>query len=439
MTCDANKKEENRKMPHGLNKLVLKSISSSNLGRFVFCILYLLVCLHFIGFLREYTVNGPFADDYQAILKSTNDWVKNNSIENLLEITLSQHNEHKIFFVRLAAITYYSLFNQLNFTDLQLIGNLFLIAIPATFLIGFKRSPLFILPIAILILNERFFASSLWTMASLSNFPVLFFASFTAHLVTRNSARHWVVAAALIPCLTLSQGNGLIMSILLTCFVILKRPPAIKLLFSASLLLSISLYNYNRVSINLPETLTLSLSHPLQAIEYFLAFLGSATSNYRFAFILALIVLASWGALLYKKPQIETTDILITFILFSAAAAAVNRSFFGVTQALDSRYAINSALLISALYIKALNQFSNSKAMLKIGITAAVLSLAYMNYAENTFKKYIEAHALISQRLRIESSGEVKGVYAPFYIEQSKEILTQSINLGIYLPRKSPN
>ena len=142
--------------------------------------------------INKYSVNFPLADDYDAILVFLNSWEENNSKISLL---FSQHNEHRLGFLRVIVWLYYKMFSSINFTNLILLGNSLQILLLVIFYksTNDKRKFILIFPIFFLILNSSHWETQSWAMGSLSVYSVLVFAFFSLYLINKAETSYFIL------------------------------------------------------------------------------------------------------------------------------------------------------------------------------------------------------------------------------------------------------
>lgn len=120
--------------------------------------------------------------------------------------------------------------------------------------------------------------------------------------------------------------------------------------------------------------LSVALQSPLNTVRYFVAFLGSVHCNGEpFVAVLAgLALLATFAFLLIRhRPENRPGQIVVGFILVSAAVTAMGRVGFGLEQALSIRYLSVSLYLTVGIVILALHSAPRILLALFTGALAA--------------------------------------------------------------------
>lgn len=140
----------------------------------MFFLIYIVSVIFYFIYLGKVLADFPRVDDFSTILKTVVLWVEDNSASNFFRLLHLQHNEHRIALVRLFSIVFYGIEGHINFRHLAFAGNVFWVLTPLIFLISSKKPRYIYLAVLPLFFNVKLYGSSLWTMASLSNFPLLF-------------------------------------------------------------------------------------------------------------------------------------------------------------------------------------------------------------------------------------------------------------------------
>ncbi len=396
-------------------------------------LLYAVFAICYYRYLWHHVENFPRSDDFRAVLDALILWRENKSVSNFFAILFSQYNEHKILIVRLVSILVYELEGSVNFQHLTLIGNLFFISIPLAFLVDRKLPAYFYLAIFPLFFSATTYGSSYWAMTSLSNLPVVWFACWAVQFAFHPSRRLNWAALVLAFLATFSQGNGIAVLLLLTAYAFFRWDSALKIGYLLTFVGATALFFFNWHRPPNPS-LAMALSQPLAALKFFLSLLGSAAFEPAFAIPLAAVLLIGWLTVRRMRPMLGANDIIVLFVLISAAMTTSNRLVFP-NSATASKYSIYSLLFIAVLICELGCTIQQKKKQCLVFLLLAGLSLTYCGYSWHRTAQERTQFLARMGHLRLKSDGTFVSMYdLGWYIESSTKTLKRSKQLGIYVP-----
>jgi len=332
------------------NELLLNSI---------LLILSILPIWLLFSLVKEYSLNLPFQDDWDAILKYLNSW--GNSAEKI-KLLFSQHNEHRILSSRLTYIIYYNIFNKIDLQNIIIIGNIQLILITAILSFFCFKSLGKYWSIAVIIINLCVFdpsnyENSNFAMGGMQNYGViLFFLSSLFFYYKSFENNYYLVFAVIFHFLcTFSSGNGIIGGFVLVLFALIGGKKKSKIISISSFILFTSLYFYSYQS-----TPKANVEIKFNNIITFFLKLSGGHFGYDDRIMFSLII---FGILLiaffYKKKILLDKKILpftatLAFIICSMATVALFRT--GGKEDIDhdsfgSRYLIYAHMLAALCFI----------------------------------------------------------------------------------------
>lgn len=343
----------------------------------------------------QHSINFPIFDDFYAILNFLNRYITHPAIGERIRLLFEQHSEHRLVFDRVIALLEYYLFTEINFKSFILIGHIGLvvglIVLYKAFRLRHHHHIIYLLPIAAVIFNFRYYETSFSPMAAMQNLWVLAFAltslyflySETQYSIYLSILFGWMAA------FTSAQG---MMTFAAGAFVLLINRDLFnrqKLIWLGCGLLVTGVYFYQYTKPeNHPPILQPMLDNPTGFLGYILAFLGGNFSeDSRNAIIVGIILLLFVFFITYKQYYRENPVIysFIVFVLIASVLAALTRFGFGLRQALESRYAINSALLTSACYIALVGLVKK-----RIGLVYIIVATGLATYFHfGTYGKYL--------------------------------------------------
>ena len=326
-------------------------------------ILYLLLVF-------KLAVNIPFGDDYDVILSYMNE-----SGKDRLELLFAQHNEHRPVFTKIVSEITYQLWGQVDFRILVFIGNASLVALLYGLYLLFNKTGvpiLYFLPVPYILFSIRLWGNATWAMASIGNYYVLLFSLLCFCFFTPKGILSLALSMTFAILASLTSGSGLLVFPVLILWAIkrvwksrarestqvsasgngTKDTTRLIATLAVSFLVGYLYFeSYNKPGHH-PSIVDAWLD-PIASIAYFFGFLGSCIPYTLPAVLLGMTSFSSFCYLTYHKHY-EKDPVLYSFaflLIVMAAAAAMSRSGFGLQQALSSRYAIVSVLLLISIYL----------------------------------------------------------------------------------------
>ncbi len=345
------------------------------LPRWVGGLLVALPVLANAGLIFRYGLNVPKWDDH-ALRNFLVNFNEADGWGERIGLIFAQHNEHRIAYDRLVALLVYQLTGEINFVWLMAIGFLSLLGILFVFgnvIRESRLSPLVFLPLPFLLLTFQHHENTLWGMAALQNFSVVFFTLSSIYCASKTTERlfGWALFFSLSALLT--SGNGLgAWPVVAVLFALQRRWTNVFFwLLAAAVAVGFYFLNYEKPPGN-PSTVAVS---GWQYVRGFLALLGGVAdwqpaSPGRFVgptlaggMLLLLAVVLNVRAL-RRTPwfggKAEPADYFLMgvtmFVLATALVVVVGRMGFGEAVLLTSRIKIYSAVFLLTLLVAALRE-----------------------------------------------------------------------------------
>ncbi len=226
----------------------------------------------------------------------------------------------------------------------------------------------------------------IWGPVSLQFNLVFCFALISFYFLRQHSFRHLMWALVFSGAATFTQGSGLITFAIGFVWLIGQKRFIEYGAWGIVTLVISGVYFFNYSTPGTESKIFSGLQEPGRMGVYFASFLGSALSfkNQIAAFILGLVVIAGFFYLTRRKYYELNGPIycLLVFLLFSALAASMSRSGFGIDQALSYRYKTQSVLGIVALLIAFIELHSSkleTQLLPAVGLT--LLSIIFFGFA----------------------------------------------------------
>jgi hypothetical protein len=431
-------------------------------------LLVALPAILFYTVLLRNVLDIPILDDYDALLDFLNQLVPLNGISAKASYFLAaQHNEYKLYFVNGIAWLQVALLGHIDFRVLSAIGDGFVLLLAILlwkmFLPHHKdlavRLTLFI-PVSWLLFQLQYFETLNWAMAALQNIPILVFSLGAIYLLVKETREAFFGAVIFFILAVAASGNGfLLIPVGLLILMVNRR----YLRFAAWLVVAggcvaVYVYHYNVLSSQTgPHRSVFSAFHPL-APAYVLAFIGSAASfPFKWGSLLLGAMLCLFFFYLARRGYIRRNPLVaycVLFLLLTAVGVAGIRSDFGISQALNSRYTIYSALLVIFAWFAIVEEvlqdrhapFLSNNAFLGAVAIAVLFSLSMDGLGSmqiaGRYRKLIEAMSAFEHPA---SEGSTVGP-APMlpgsngiaitieFNRRIRPILAESGRLGIYRP-----
>jgi len=323
----------------------------------------------FYGILFQKAINIPLDDDYEALLDFLNQMAELKSAPARASYFFAaQFNEYKLFFGHAVAWLQFVFSGHTDLRILCAIGNgsilLLAILLWMMFLPQHKnlaQRMAFFIPVSYLLFQLGYRATLNWAMPSLQNLPVLVFSLGTIYLLVRGS--RWAFWCALIGLVLAiaASGNGLLVipiGVLILALSGYYLRVVSWLMISAGCVAAYA-YHYNLMSSQsrLHHSVLETVLRPRPL--YVIAFIGNAAAfppllgRYHpleviFGLLLGFL-LCAYFVILWRRGYARrnpTVSYCILFLLLTAVGVAGIRSEFGISQSLESRYGIYSALFL---------------------------------------------------------------------------------------------
>lgn len=350
----------------------------------------------------QYSTNIPWYDDYQTSLKLVMNFDDASSWPERIRLLFKRHSTHIVLIPNLANIIDWKLFGVLNLRHLVLAASVFFcVAIVLLQLqIRAKHKSLHAMTVALLCINLLTYACTLWPITSMQNYSVMVLVAAALWLLSKPGNICLCIAAAMITLATFSSGHGML-GFIAGAVVLLAtgRPYKWVLGWSAFGILVVLFFfhifankGFKVVRAN-PELTTL--------VIYYLTFIGSIIQIIpyaaRLAPVVGVLLLAICLWLLHKKYYQKNPSLFgwIVFMLITSGAVTLSRCGHPFSPALDSRYAVNSCVLVALLYVALVELYDN---YLKRS-HAIIFCLMAIGFSAITSYSYLPVLAERQQRL----------------------------------------
>lgn len=398
--------------------------------------------------LSDYALNIPYIDDYDAILEFLNNFSQA-SFGQKMALIFSWHNEHKIVGARLIIALQYALTGSADFAMLKYIGSMQLVVsfwVLTTFLRPMFGKlwgiPAIILGFCIFDFSNYF--NAMCTMAAVCNLGqvMLFLLSLYFYNSDKKSALYW--AAAIQALCILSLGNGIICTIALVMFTLLKGDKKKIITSIAVSVIFVAIYflvdvkgftDMRPATANPGFNFSNSLMYFMNITGAHFAFTGEQAIANSYVYGILLLIVLGVAFPLEKKWRIKPDALPLVIVAISIfgtfATVAIFRAVEG-NHFYTSRYLIYPHMLTAiGIILLAYKYWNHANQAIKWGVlgVGAVLTLFTYNknkeYGISCFK--MEERRLIGRPYYYNLTGDEKKDF-----EYAQKISIRSCELGIY-------
>jgi hypothetical protein len=350
----------------------------------------------YYGVVAAVSVNLPFWDDFGVFLIFLIKIKIAPTFWKEIEAVVSVHNEHRLIFSRLVGLAQFWLCKELNFLALIAIGNLALLALAGILWRRFRLLGLpapYFLPIPYILFSFCSWENMAWATCALQHSFFALFASLALLKLAELDERPRLGYLIFFLLACASSGGGVCLIPVVWLYLLATRNWRNLVLFSAlALLVAVAYYDSSR-AIHQPHTRDL-LAHPQRLVLFTLAFLGNATSNPTSALALGTLVLGWWAHCLATKrfAQHKEAILFVSLTLSIAVTAAAFRSEGGLQRAMDSKYTINTSVMLAFVALSLLRALQGRARRAFVVILSVVAILGFFAQA------YVFSHTLFSNK-----------------------------------------
>ncbi len=349
----------------------------------VFCLILSPIII-FWHIFEKYAINIPHWDDF-AVRNSLVSFFNTDSFLEKIKILFAQHNEHRIFLTRLAALLIFEIKGTLDFKWLMFLGNFSLVGILFLFykiLKKYNQTFLSLIPISFLIFNTGLFENTFWGMASIQNFGEIFLAFLTFYwlVFSIENQKNKYFYFALFSCFlgVFTSYNGIVMPIIGLLILLFQQRKQAIFIWIGSVALFLISYFYGFVK-NPEKASQTNFSNPKLLLKGLFATIGNAIdSSLVFpdkqidlsmavgVFLVIFMAIFTYQTI-FKKYNLEkkTIDLFLlaclAFLTITCVGIVLARSSFGFGTLLTSKYKIYSILILCIFYLVALQSFSKNQ------------------------------------------------------------------------------
>lgn len=388
-------------------------------------LLILVPILVFYIFVFHNAFNIGWNDDWHGIEGFLASWMQQEMFSDKITLLFSQMCEHRILYVRLSTLLCFTLFGEVNYKILMLMGVSYLLILPFVFYRVLKEINVklaYIIPIIFIIFNIQPIENIFWAITSLQPNTVIIFGLWGFSLLLFYKQK-WAfyLANSLFFLAMFTNGNGMFSFLAAIPLVLYARTRSEKIQYFAILACCFILYffDFKKPGIR-PDVMINFTQFPHIILGDIFAFFGSPidstvqfySTNLKYTVAIAagvlmlgwilyqlLVFINFWFLTTRKGLVIEKTNALyqtilkypkfnlyllsaFIFVALSGAAFAASRASQGLEQAFASRYKTVALILFVIVYLSFYNvlERKNWEKYLKISIIVTILFSAFSYY-----------------------------------------------------------
>ena len=374
----------------------------------IYILLLLIPVITFGIYVCQNAINVPYTDD-EALLYTLNYVHENNG--GLFRSLIQQHNDHRIFFSRLAGVVIDFFSGTMNFRTMIIFGYLNLVLLGHSFFLiyrSFRKDFLFFLPVSILLFSPIVYCTQLWSITAFEQTLSIAFSLYSLYFLQPEKQKNWYVSIPFAMAATLANLDGMsVIPIALFWLIVQKRKKESLLFGVFSIFYSYIFFLGFRFSSasRFPE-----LSQFLRVVlKGFIALSGSIVKvlsdshGYQMAVALGTLMLLVYifftTRKFYKvagrqkiKYQINLTEICFFKVLACVLMIALGRSGDDAESILSIRFQIYSASIFVIFYLFVLNNLKqlNLEKLFFLSFVTATLTLNLLAYIK--YKNAVTVH-----------------------------------------------
>lgn len=367
--------------------------------------LMMLPFIIYITVFKEYVINMPFFDDFDAVLGWMDQFLSSKSPHEKFLLLFQQHNEHRIVFDYLIELLCFHAIHKINFIFLSFVGSLGLFGIVVVILYAGKKagfSYFELIPIPFLLLTLSQNQLIYFAMASLQQNWQLLFELASLIVLIRFQTRRGLASAGLLGlAASFTGGGGLLVYPAGFLYLALSKRWSSAMVWTIFAAVTAYIYFVALEYQSLPSDQiahAYAKSHPFTAIVFSIQFLGNFAHNTTGAFIFGAVSIVVFSILYVLNDHNRQAPFAYIFLLILASAILVglDRSILGPQESIASRYAIYGLLNLASIYMMIIltmqempfrNLFASAGILISIGIylswiSPALATLGYIHKRE---------------------------------------------------------
>lgn len=381
----------------------------SNSLRFYFRLfLIILPIIIFGAYIFQNAVNVPYDDD-EALLISINSIHENTG--NLFNALVLQHNDHRIFFARLAAVLIEFFNGEMNFRIMIVFGYLNLILLGYALYLVFKTVSdklIFFLPVTILMFSPIVYVVHFWSITAFEQTLTITFSLYSLYFLQNSKQKIWYLSFPFAIAATLANLDGLsIIPVGLVWLILQKRirESVIFGIFSAAYLFLFFQgfrFSFSSESFTITQTIWL-------IFRGFVSFTGSITKVLSDSHVYVLSLTAGgfflgvyllfllkkftrsedWKGVLFP---ISFVEICLLKLLASGLMIAMGRGMSNIDSMAAMRFQVYSTTICALFYLFVLSNFKNENFKYSLFVVFLLSTLTLNGWSYAKYGKAVANH-----------------------------------------------
>jgi hypothetical protein len=403
--------------------------------KYVVLTIIAIITIGYMNFAAGFALPFPQYDDFSNLVDWASAFSNATSLSNRFSLFFVAQAEHQQLLTKMIVAVQLVLTKHISLTQLILVGNLiwcagvmYLLAIGY----GALRNYWLVLPIAFLCLQPQTYDSIAFA-AGMNNFAYLTLALIALYSIQKKG--HWMVGfsifIALISAFTAAPGFIVFFG-LMVHLILEKRWKALAAVIAACL---VSIIVYFMIGVHTPPFEKITGFGIAHLIKYFILFVGGAFGNLNIlaGYILGVVLILTWIVICKHHKKVSPVLFSVaTFCILVAASASFARSDFGLGQAVSSRYALISLILLSVTYFAIVQIVPSGKLRLITGLIALSIAVPFCVTNYMLYSPVIQSQKIVtSWNARAYFNGD--RLASPHVVTTS---LGKAVASGVWLDKK---
>lgn len=381
-----------------------------------YALILLIPVLTFGIYVWQNAVNMPYADD-EALIYTLNNIHDRPS--ELVRSLFYQHNDHRIFFSRLASVIIHFFSGTMNFRTMIIFGYLNLVLLGHSFFLiyrSFRKDYLFFLPVSLLLFSPIVYCTQLWSITAFEQSLSIAFSLYSLYFLQREKQKIWYISLPFAMAAALANLDGISVIPIALFWLMVQKRKIESLIFGLFSILYCYVFflGFRFSSASHFPDLSQFLSVVLKG---FVALCGSIVKvlsdshGYQMALVLGAFILLTYIIFTtFKilkvtghekfKYRLNLTEICFLKVLACVAMIAMGRSGDDADVILSIRFQIYSASIFVMFYLFVLNNLHQIK-LEKIFFVALLTTSMTLNLL--AYVKYKNAVKMHNDELIVDS------------------------------------
>ena len=426
------------------NKIVVEILGDTLVDRsslmvrqkYVVLTIIVIIMIGYMNFAAGFALPFPQYDDFSNLIDWASAFGNATSLSDRFSLFFIPQAEHQQLLTKIIVAVQLALTKHLSLTHLILMGNLIWCAgVMCLLAIGYSvlRNYWLVLPIAFLCLQPQTYDSIAFA-AGMNNFSYLTLALVALYSIQKKG--HWMVGFAIFIAFfsAFTAAPGFIVFCGLMVHLIFERRWKALAAVLATCLVSVIIYFI--IGVHTPPVEKIMGFGIAHLIRYFILFIGGAFGNLNIisGYILGILLIVTWIVIFKHHKKVSPVLFSVaTFCILAAAAASFARSDLGLGQAVSSRYALISLILLSVTYFAIVQIAPSGKLRLMTGLLGISIAVPFSVASYILYSPVIQSQKNVtSWNARAYFTGDMLGIDA----QAVTKSLGKAVANGVWLDKK---